>query len=87
MQKIVGNPFKTDIFLLEKKFVKNLRPFFCKTLRYWREKIMPRHYEKKEGRRRIMYRQDYIARAMIDVQDVDPCRCRCRCSRCRCRLM
>ncbi|RXG54838.1 hypothetical protein Avbf_12376, partial [Armadillidium vulgare] len=30
---------------------------------------MPRHYEKKEGTRRIMYRQDYIARAMIDVQD------------------
>ncbi|RXG70162.1 hypothetical protein Avbf_04477 [Armadillidium vulgare] len=48
---------------------------------------MPRHYEKKEGTRRIMYRQDYIARAMIDVQDVDPCRCRYRCSRCRCRLM
>ncbi|RXG71436.1 hypothetical protein Avbf_06158 [Armadillidium vulgare] len=32
---------------------------------------MPRHYEKKEGTRRIMYRQDYIARAMIDVQDID----------------
>ncbi|RXG71653.1 hypothetical protein Avbf_01234 [Armadillidium vulgare] len=31
-----------------------------------------RHYEKKERTRRIMYRQDYIARAMIDVQDVDP---------------
>ncbi|RXG51854.1 hypothetical protein Avbf_17285 [Armadillidium vulgare] len=45
------------------------------------------HYEKKEGTRRIMYRQDYIARAMIDVQDVDPCRCRYRCSRCRCRLI
>ncbi|RXG69442.1 hypothetical protein Avbf_02964 [Armadillidium vulgare] len=33
--------------------------------------ILPRHYEKKEGTRRIMYRQDYIARAMIDVQDID----------------
>ncbi|RXG51332.1 hypothetical protein Avbf_18913 [Armadillidium vulgare] len=30
---------------------------------------MPRHYEKKEGTRRIMYRQDDIARAMIDVQE------------------
>ncbi|RXG70022.1 hypothetical protein Avbf_02920, partial [Armadillidium vulgare] len=48
---------------------------------------MPRHCEKKEGTRRIMYRQDDIARAMIDVQDVDPCRCRYRCSRCRYRLI
>ncbi|RXG58932.1 hypothetical protein Avbf_13056 [Armadillidium vulgare] len=30
---------------------------------------MPRHYEKKEGTRRIMYRQDDIARAMTDVQE------------------
>ncbi|RXG58658.1 hypothetical protein Avbf_12430 [Armadillidium vulgare] len=30
---------------------------------------MPRYYEKKEGTRRIMYRQDDIARAMIDVQE------------------
>ncbi|RXG64561.1 hypothetical protein Avbf_10549 [Armadillidium vulgare] len=31
---------------------------------------MPRHYGKKEGTR-IMCRQDDIARAMIDVQDID----------------
>ncbi|RXG72192.1 hypothetical protein Avbf_00180 [Armadillidium vulgare] len=30
---------------------------------------MPRHYEKKERTRRIMYRQDDIARAMTDVQE------------------
>ncbi|KAL7631937.1 UNVERIFIED_CONTAM: hypothetical protein RMT77_017746 [Armadillidium vulgare] len=30
---------------------------------------MPHHCERKEGTRRIMYRQDDIARAMIDVQE------------------
>ncbi|RXG72940.1 hypothetical protein Avbf_05417 [Armadillidium vulgare] len=30
---------------------------------------MPHHYERKEGTRRIMYRQDDIARAMIDVRE------------------
>ncbi|RXG71361.1 hypothetical protein Avbf_07561 [Armadillidium vulgare] len=44
--------------------------YFSTEIEYLSSK-MPCHYEKKEGTRRIMYRQDYIARAMIDVQDVD----------------